>query len=101
MEIKPLIRGICPVCNRTIMNEKKTAYNDYGMAFFTKFDDGSQAEFSICKDCYKTLTQEQADRIISQQIVNWGEDIYKQMLWYSRKAVHLKIVKWNKDKSGL
>lgn len=101
MSIQPLIRGLCPVCNKKIMNDKKTAYINNGMEFYTRFSDNSIAKFAICKDCYDKITQEQLDKIIRSQIVNWGLEISKQMLWYAQKAVHLKIIKHGKDKNAV
>jgi hypothetical protein len=101
MGVSPLIRGNCPVCNKNIMNDKKTAYLECGMEFYVKFSDDSIASFSICKDCFKTATQGDMDKIIGSQIINWGIDIEKQMKWYYSKAVHLKIVKWKETKIEL
>lgn len=100
-EIRVLIRGFCPICNRTIMNEKKTAYNDYGMEFFVKFSDGSKANFAICKECFKNLTQEQVDKILQRQLVNYGAEIQSQMVWFYKIAIHLKVAKWSENKKEL
>lgn len=97
-QIQLLARGTCPVCNRIIMNEQKTAYNEHGMEFFVKWHDGSIGSYGICKQCFATLTQEQIDAINSRQITNWGDDIKKQLQWYYLKAVHLKVEAWAKTK---
>jgi hypothetical protein len=100
MKILPLVRGVCPVCNKKIMNDTKTQYINTGFEFWVKFSDESKAQFSICEDCYSKITQEQLDAIMQSQIVNWGEEITKQMQWYYTQAVHLKIVKHARDKGG-
>lgn len=79
------------------MNPKKTAYINGGMEFNVEFNDGSNANFGICEDCFKVLTQEQADEIIKRQIVSWGLEIQAQLNWYIQKAVHLKITKWKPE----
>lgn len=101
MEIMPLIRGECPICKRIIMNKEKSAYINGGMSLWVRFSDNSQAEFSICQDCYKNITQEQLEDILKSQIVNWGMEIAMQLQWFYKKAVHLKIVKHAKTKDGL
>lgn len=83
------------------MNEKKTAYLENGMEFFVKFNDNSIASFSICKNCYGKVSQEDMDKIIQSQIVNWGIDIENTLKWYYTKAVHLKITKWANTKNEL
>ena len=101
MEIQPLIRGLCPICNKTIMNPKKTAYINGGFEFFVLFNDNSRASFSCCEECYKNITQEQLDEIMKSQILNWGLEIIQTQTWYSRKAVHLKIIKHGRMKDEL
>jgi hypothetical protein len=99
--IEPLTRGECPVCKKIIMNKDKSEYINGGESFFVKFSDDSVAEFSICKDCYSTITQEQLGEIMKSQIVNWGIDISKQLRWFYGVAVHLKISKYAKLKDEL
>jgi len=101
MDIKPLIRGECPICKKIIMNQKKTSYINGGMDFWVQFSDSTRAIFAICQDCYKNITQEQLDGIMQSQIVSWGDDIQKQLLWYINKAIFLRIDKHAKDKDGL
>jgi hypothetical protein len=55
----------------------------------------------MCNECFKIAKQEDMDKIIQSQIVNWGIDIAKQLNWYYTKAVHLKIIKWDKDKNAI
>ena len=100
MEIKPLVRGICPICEKNIMNEKKTEYINGGLEFWVKFNDGSQACFAGCEDCYKIITPEQLKTIMQRQIVSWGEEIAAQLKWYYAKAVHLQIIRHARTKDG-
>ena len=78
------------------MNEKKTEYINGGFDFNVTFNDGKTAKFAICGDCFQKLTQEQIDKIMQSQIVNWGIEIQKQLSWYIAKAIHLRITKWEK-----
>jgi len=100
-KITQLIRGECPICKKIIMDKTKTKYVNGGIAFWVKFSDGSQAQFSACEDCYKVITQEQLDDIMASQKVNWGWEISKTLQWYYDKAIHLKIAKHAKEKDGL
>ena len=101
MEILPLTRGICPVCEKKIMNEAKTQYINNGFEFWVKFSDGSRAQFAICLDCFNAITQEQLDKIMERQKVSWGLEIQAQLSWFIKKAVNLKIIKFSKDKNGI
>lgn len=100
-KIQPLICGFCPICNKIIMNEKKTAYINGGMEFWVKFSDESRATFGICLDCLDKITQEQLDELIERQKINWGLEIQKQLTWYITKAINLKIIKHAKTKEEL
>ena len=96
-----LIRGECPICKKIIMDKRKMSYINGGMEFWVQFNDKSRATFSICEDCYKTLTQEQLDEIMRFQIVSWGVEISQTLIWFYRKAVHLKIVKHARTKDAI
>jgi hypothetical protein len=100
-EIKSLVRGICPVCNKTIMNSTKTEYINGGTEFWVKFSDGSRAQFAICSDCLEKLNQEQLDKIMESQKVSWGQEIQAQFNWYIKQAINLKIIKYAKTKEEL
>jgi len=104
----------CPVCEKIIYvfdkNGKAVALKDNGMTFWVKFNDETTGEFAICRECFSTLTQDNIDKLMSDQIYSWGNEIlnypvgnsfFKQLSWYINTAVHLRIVKWNKDKDGL
>ena len=101
IKVEPLTRGVCPICNKKIMDEKKSSYINGGQNFFVKFHDGTIAEFAICKDCFFVLTQEQIDKIVESQKVNWGMEIQFQLQWYINEAIHLKAVKWAEKREGL
>jgi len=101
IKIEPLKRGFCPECNKMIMNANRTEYINGGMSFWVEFQDGTKAEFSICSECYKNISQEMLDRIIASQKVNWGIEIARQMQWYYEEAIHLRIVKQATTKDGL
>ena len=105
----------CPVCEKIIYlfdkNGKPLQLNEQGMNFSVLFNDGNNAEFAICKDCYSTITPEQLDKLMQDQIYTWGIEIVntplglldysKQLLWYIQTAVFLRIVKWSKHKEEL
>ncbi len=105
----------CPLCEKIIFifdkKGKPVKLNDSGMTFWVLFNDGTNAEFSICKDCFNTLNQEKLDKIMSDEIYTWGMqiiceplgllDLVKQLRWYVETAVHLRIVKYARDKNGL
>lgn len=105
----------CPVCEKIIYifdkSGRPVALNSDGMTFWIKFNDDRKAEVAICKDCFASLTQEQIDKFMSDQIYTWGMEIIakplsvlelsKQLSWYINTAVHLKIVKYAKDENGL
>lgn len=99
-EIKPLVRGVCPICEKQIMNDKKTAYINGGMEFFVKFNDNSNACFAACEDCFNKITPEQLSIIMKRQVVSWGREIKEQLKWYYTKAVHLQIIKHSRTKDG-
>jgi hypothetical protein len=101
IKIEPLVRGVCPICNKTIMNQNKTAYTNGGFEFWVKFSDGSKACFAICSDCFDKITPEQLDDIMKRQKVSWGQEIQAQLNWYVKEVVNLKIVKHAKTKEGL
>jgi hypothetical protein len=101
IKILPLVRGVCPVCNKKIMNETKTALINGGFEFWVAFQDDTKAQFSICEDCYSKITQEQLDEILKSQVMNWGMEVEANLRWFYTQAVHLKIVKHARDKSGL
>ena len=101
MEIKPLARGICPFCEKRIMNNNCSQYLNGGFEFWVSFSDGSHALFAACEECYSKVTPEQLTVIMQRQIVSWGEEIAAQLKWYYTKAVHLHIVKNSKDKDGI
>lgn len=105
----------CPVCEKIIyiFNErsKPVKLNDEGMLFWVKFNDDTNAQFAICKDCFLTLKQEQLDKLMQDQIYTWGieiintpmgiADLGAQLKWYVNTAVHLKIVKHGRDKDAI
>ena len=101
MEIKPLTRGDCPICEKIIMNPNKTAYINGGLEFWVQFSDNSKAQFAICSDCFDKITQEQLDEIMERQKVSWGQEIQAQLNWYIKQAINLKITKHSKTKEGL
>ncbi len=101
MEILPLTRGVCPVCEKKIMNETKTAYINGGFEFWVLFSDESRAQFAICPDCFDIISQEQLDKIMERQKVSWGQEIQAQLNWFVKKASNLKIIKFSKDKNGI
>jgi Zn-finger protein len=83
------------------MNETKSAYINGGMEFWVRFSDGSKAKFGICSDCLKVSTQEQIDKILEKQKINWGQEIQATLNWYVHKAINLKVIKWAKEENGL
>lgn len=101
MEILPLTRGVCPVCEKKIMNETKSQYINGGFEFWVSFSDGSRACFAACEDCYRVIAPEQLAVIMQRQVVSWGQEIAAQLKWYYTKAVHLQITKHARSKDGL
>ena len=99
--VEPLILGICPICDKTIMSKEKSAYINGGVEFWVRFSDNSFAKFAICFDCLDKITQEQLDEIMERQKISWGKEISKSLIWFYQKACHLKITKWAKTKEGL
>ena len=105
----------CPLCEKIIYifdeKERPIKLNDKGMTFYVLFNDGTKAEFAICKDCFNTLNQEKLDKIMSDEIYTWGMEIIntplsllnlsKQLEWYVNTAVHLKIAKHGRTKDEL
>jgi len=91
--------GPCPICNRVIAEKGKA--NLYYTTFFVKYTDGTVAEYAICKDCRPELTKELVEEICENQIFTWGQEVVRQMVWYSTEAVFLKPEKWANTKDGL
>ncbi len=98
---EPLIRGLCPICNKIIMNSTQAEYINGGLEFWVKFSNGNNAKFAICSDCLDKITQEQLDEIMERQKVSWGQEIQAQLNWYIKEAVNSKIVKYAKTKEEL
>lgn len=94
MKVNPLELGPCPICGIQIIDvKKKKQLPEYSEVKFI-FTDGSNAIFSMCRDCRSELPKKEAEKIVQRQIASWGEDIEKQMRWYSRTAVHLRLKSW-------
>lgn len=105
----------CPLCEKIIYifdnRNRPVKLNDNGILFSVLFNDGSNAEFAICKDCFNTLNQEKLDKIMSDEIYTWGMqivntplgllDLTKQLKWYIETAIHLKIIKHARTKEEL
>jgi hypothetical protein len=104
----------CPICGKQIYlfsNGKPVALNDEGMTFYAKYNDGSLAEYSICKSCFPALTQEQVDKLMQDEIYTEGMqiictplgilDFTKQIKNYVETTVHLRIVKWGVTKDAV
>lgn len=105
----------CPVCEKDIYDVKpvdggrfKIVKNKNHKELWVRFNDGSNAQFSICKGCFVKLDQETADLIMRHQVYSWGCEIIEapysvnfgeQLKWYVNTAVHLKVVKWGATKS--
>ncbi len=99
--IEPLVRGICPICNKVIMNEKNTIFINDGMDFFVKLDDKNRASFACCQECFDKITQEQLNMILERQKVNWLKEIQAQLDWFAREVLNYKIIKYARNKEEL
>jgi len=99
--------GPCPICDKEIIEKKnvggKTSYrhNKFYTEIWVLFNDGTHANFAICKDCRASITPEQKEKLIADQIFTWGQEVVKQMLWFVNTACHLKAIKWGHTKSAL
>ena len=105
----------CPLCDTIIYlfdkHGQPIKLNDKGMTFWVKFNDGSFAEFAICKQCFLSLNQEKIEKIMQDEIYTWGMEIIghphslletlSQLKWYIETAVHLRIVQYGKTKEEL
>ena len=100
-EVKPLIRGLCPVCQKIIMNSIKSEYINGGKEFWVRFSDGSRAQFSICSDCLENITQEQLGSIMQRQRISWGLEIQAQLDWYVKSVSGMSIIKYANTKEEL
>ena len=100
-KVEPLVRGLCPICNKVIMTKDKSAYCNGGIEFWVKFSDESKAQFAMCSDCLDKITQEQLNELMERQKVSWGEEISATFRWFYKEVCHLKIVKWGRTKEEL
>jgi hypothetical protein len=99
--IEPLIRGICPICSKKIMDEQMTKYINGGMEFYCLLSDNTKIAFASCEDCFSKLDIDQVKDIMKRNIVSWGIEIANQLKWYYSTAIHLTAIKFSKDKDGL
>lgn len=99
MKVKPslITMGPCPFCERRIVEKGKP--NDWYREFFVKFNDGSNAAFAVCSDCYDNLDSKDIDKLVRDQIYTWGNEIQKQMNWFITTACHLKMESYAKTKN--
>ena len=94
---KPLIRGICPICDKKIMTQDCKSFINGGMHFLVKCQDNSKYQFSVCEDCFKNMTMEQVKEIVNRQKINWAIDIERELIWYSRKAIFIEPIEFSKE----
>lgn len=95
-----LKQGPCPFCERRII-EKDGKQNQYYKEFWVKFNDGSNAAFAVCSDCYENLDRGKIEKLVSSQIWTWGQEILKQQAWFVNTACHLRLNKFGKTKEEL
>lgn len=105
----------CPFCGKIIYdfdrNNRPVRLNENGMLFWAKFNDGTKAQFSICRDCFPSLTHEKLSELMEHQKYTWGMELihtslsiaetYKQLSWFVNHAIFLEIVNWNEFETGL
>jgi len=102
----------CAVCQGQIyvFIGKTVSHNaDYTSVWFG-YDDGSNAEVAVCKDCLaKGISLDLAQEIQKDICYSWGRDIidnplsiaevYKQMEWFVSTAIRMRVVKVGKTKA--
>ena len=110
-----LVPGNCPFCDKNIYirykNDKPVKENENHAFLWCRFNDGTDGNFSCCKDCLNIVTDEQKDKLFHDQVYTWGMEVIdtpiglisfaKQLMWYVNTAVHLRPVKWANSKEGL
>lgn len=99
MNHKLLKQGPCSFCDTKIVENGKS--NNLYKEFYVKFNDGSNAAFAICSNCFNSLDKEKVEKLVSNQIYTWGDEIHKQMAWFINTACHLKLDTFGKTKDEL
>lgn len=108
MEIKPILKGFCPKCKVDIVlrNDKgvATGRGELYDTFFVKYDDGSMADFAICKNCKPKLDMPEVLLIQKRQRMTWGLEIvqsrisfsefHNQLMWFIKCGALLEVVKF-------
>ena len=92
---KVLKPGPCGICNRKIIENNKA--NAFYVELPVIFDDNSEANFGVCKDCKNNATKDQVEELVKDQIFTWGQEIIKQQIWFSTRAVFLRLKEWTTD----
>ena len=110
MEIELIKKGFCPRCGCLIskMENNQVIANTLYTEFWVKYDDGTNANFAICKNCLPKLTLEEVISIHKRQKVTWGFEIINsplslialtnELLWYIKTVSILDVVKFGKSK---
>lgn len=99
MNHKLLKLGPCSFCDTKIADNGKS--NHLYKEFYVKFNDGSNASFGVCRYCYNSLDKERIEKLVSDQVYTWGDEIHKQMSWFINTACHLKLDTFAKTKDEL
>lgn len=120
--LKRLTIGPCPIepCTNIIYNFDKDGrpvkLNRLGASLWVLFNDGSNAEFSVCKECLEKLALAELEHdvlthLVNRQILTWGLEVIDvplgaysfgvQLHAHITKVVFLKAIAWAKDKDGL
>jgi len=90
--------GPCPFCEKRII-EKNGKQNEYYREFWVQFNDDTKAAFACCSDCFNHLNVDRVEKLVSDQLFTWGQEILKQHAWFVNSACHLRLKAFAKDKS--
>lgn len=115
MKTEIIRRGYCPQCKCAVADFDKHGRaiktNDLYADLWVLYDDDSNANFAICKNCLPKLTMEDVKLIQKRQRYTWGLEItdnplsmkafIMQLNWYISCGALLEVVKFAKTKEEL
>ena len=113
MKIELIKLGFCPQCNCKIcdMEGRNIKPNSLYDEFFVLYDDGSNAKYAICKNCFPKLTLQDCIKIQQRQRYTWGLEIidnplgfkafFMQLNWLLSCGMLLEVIKFAKTKEEL
>ena len=113
MKIELIKLGFCPQCNCQIcdFNGSKVSPNTLYTEFWVLYDDNSNANFAICKNCLPNLTLADCIKIQQRQRYTWGLEIidnplsfkafFMQINWFISCGALLEVIKFSNTKEEL